>query len=111
MPTSAVPQPLPPAMASLGNAYSLRASGSMVQLGQLAVLRLFYEPNDLPVGVNPEALRIARWNGTAWQVLPSEPDPERFAVIARTNQLGIFSLMAPAETSDVRRVFLPRVAK
>ena len=109
MPTGAVPQPLPSGMTAVGNAYSIRASGGHMILERPGVLRLFYEREDLGPGVGADALHIARWDGSVWQLFPSQPDPERHAVSARTSQLGIYALLA-AE-GPLERAFLPVVAR
>lgn len=111
MPTGAVPQPLPAGTKALGNAYSIRASGGITETvaEHHAVLRLFYKPDDLNMTL-PTDLRIARWDGLAWQILGGQPDPERFTVAAQTGRLGIYVLLAPEE-SEGHRVYLPVVWK
>lgn len=107
MPTGAVPQPLPAGMRAMGNAYSIRVSGGITETvpGHAAVLRLFYAPDDLGA-TRPADLRIARWDGAAWQFLSGQADTERFTVAAQTDRLGIYVLLAPAEAAD-RRIYLP----
>lgn len=108
LPTGAVPQPLPTGLIALGNAYSIRASGGITDTARPGVLRLLYEPADLPGGVAPADLRIARWDdhAGAWQLLPGEPDPERYAVVAQADRFGIYALLAPARVEG-QETYLP----
>lgn len=106
MPTGAVPLPLPTGVRPVGNAYSVRASGILTQTLHAGVLRLHYDPAAVDPGVAATQLRLARWDGAAWQMLPSESDPERFSVAAETDLLGIYALLAPTEAEE-RRVYLP----
>lgn len=110
-PTGAVPEPLPQGMAALGHAYSLTASGALTALARPALLRLFYEPADLPAGIAPSALRIARWEAGRWQPLAGESDPDRFAISARIERLGIYVLLAPDGGESEGRVYLPLLRK
>lgn len=106
MPTGAVPLPLPAGVRPVGNAYSVRASGILTQTLHAGVLRLHYDPAAVDPGVAATQLKLARWDGVAWQVLPSEIDPERFSVASETDRLGIYVLLAPVENAN-RRVYLP----
>lgn len=110
-PTGAVPEPLPQGRTALGHAYSLTASGALTTLDRPALLRLFYDPGALPDGADASALRIARWESGYWQPLASESDPDRFAISARIDRLGIYVLLAPDEGQDEGRVYLPMLRK
>ncbi len=107
MPTGAAPEPLPAGMVVLGNAYNLAASGARAALTRPALLRLFYEPNDLPPNTDPSALRIARWDAGHWQILVSETDADRFAISARIDRLGIYVLLALGREESESQVYLP----
>jgi photosystem II stability/assembly factor-like uncharacterized protein len=106
MPTGAVPAPLPVNLTPVGNAYSIQASGALTITHRSGVLRLFYDPAALAPAVAPSDLQLARWDGVAWRTLPSQPDPDRFAVAAQTDRLGIYVLLAPVAAEN-RRVYLP----
>jgi len=96
MPTGVVPQPLPAAMAVIGNAYSLRVSGSLTTTQQPGILGLFYDSTQLLPCIEPASLQMARWDGTAWTLLPSQLDVDHRAVSTLITHLGIYALLAPA---------------
>lgn len=111
MPTGAVPEPLPTGQTAIGAAYSIRASGAVSNLVDPAVLRLFYEPGQLPAGVDPARLRIGWWNGETWQALSSESAADQRAVSAQIARLGIYTILAPVPPQSNQRIFLPFVLR
>ena len=108
MSTGNVPHPLPGGMRVIGDAYSVRASGVQMSLAKPAVLRLFYDPAHLDE-VNSDLLQVARWQwGVGWVLMPSQRDPEHFAISTLTQQLGIYALLVPANTTPLtRRAYVP----
>lgn len=111
MPTGAVPEPLPAGQTAIGAAYSIRASGAVSSLVNPAVLRLFYEPGQLPAGVDPAGLSIGWWNGETWRALSSEPAADQRAVSAQITRLGIYTILGPVPPASNQRVFLPSVQR
>ncbi len=111
MPTGAVPEPLPVSQTAIGAAYSIRASGAVSHLVHPAVLRLFYEPGQLPAGVDPAGLSIGWWNGETWQALSSESAADQRAVSAQITRLGIYTILGILPPVSNQRVFLPFVQR
>lgn len=109
MPTGAIPQPLPTGLAALSRAYSVRVSGGVTGTVRPTVLRMIYDPNRLGQGVTPADLQIAFWNGTGWQLRPSQSDPQHLAVSAVLQDLGIYALLMPSAPGVRSQVYLPQV--
>jgi hypothetical protein len=64
-------------------------------------------------GLTENDMKIAFWNGTAWETLPSTVDTVNKVVIATVDHLTEFILLVQeAEvTSDKRLIFLPYVLR
>lgn len=111
MPTGAVPQPLPTAMVVVGNAYSLRASGSIINLQRPALLQLSYDSVQLESCSEPGSLQIGYWNGSQWSLQPGQVDGDHQAISMPITQLGIYALIAPECPLDLPLLYLPLIAK
>ncbi len=79
-----------------GRAFLLRAEaqGSVQAAAPRATVSMAYAAKDL-VHLDPERLTLYRWDGEAWESLPTSVDRASQRVTAETSELGRFELHAP----------------
>jgi photosystem II stability/assembly factor-like uncharacterized protein len=99
MSPGALPGPLPPGLAIVGDAYDITMSGGVATLAKPAALALRFDQTLVNSSEPPTGLAIYRWNpnNDTWQlVADGELDKEHTTMAAPVTALGTYALLAPS---------------
>ena len=85
--------PVPETLRAIGQALELSPDGTTIS--PPASLTLGYSLEEVPAGVAESQLRIAYWNGSAWEPQPGTVDTKAKSVTIALNHFSVYALMAP----------------